>query len=190
VSYPQITDYQDAVQDPRNTFTDPELRVGRVAVSPLGLPMPMSGGFALTYKVQSGSKKFAVRCFYHEVPPLRPPPPGRRPAAEPAGLADRFPSLSALPARGPNPAARPPATAGTAPPPHRAAHPNPKNYGAEGGRPPKQRPGAPARGGAELRGRPATTGRKTNVVKCLVKRFAQVRGNRFGVPTAKPSRST
>jgi tRNA A-37 threonylcarbamoyl transferase component Bud32 len=30
--------------------------------------MPMSGGFALTYKLQSGSKKFAVRCFHHEVP--------------------------------------------------------------------------------------------------------------------------
>jgi hypothetical protein len=68
VSYPQITDYQDAVQDPRNTFTDPELRAGSVAVSPLGLPMPMSGGFALTYKVQSGSKKLAVRCFHREVP--------------------------------------------------------------------------------------------------------------------------
>jgi hypothetical protein len=68
VSYPQITDYQDAVQDPRNTFTDPELKAGRVDVSPLGLPMPMSGGFALTYKVQSGSKKLAVRCFHREVP--------------------------------------------------------------------------------------------------------------------------
>jgi serine/threonine protein kinase len=68
VSYPQITDYQDAVQDPRNTFTDPELKAGSVAVSPLGLPMPMSGGFVLTYKLQSGSRKFAVRCFHHEVP--------------------------------------------------------------------------------------------------------------------------
>jgi hypothetical protein len=68
VSYPQITEYQDAVQDPRNTFADPELKAGTVAVSPLGLPMPMSGGFALTYKVQSGTKKFAVCCFHREVP--------------------------------------------------------------------------------------------------------------------------
>lgn len=30
--------------------------------------MPMSGGFALTYKVQCGTKKFAVRCFHREVP--------------------------------------------------------------------------------------------------------------------------
>jgi serine/threonine protein kinase len=68
VSYPQITDYQDAVQDPRHTFTDPELKIGSVALSPLGLPQPMSGGFALTYKVQSGAKRFAVRCFHREVP--------------------------------------------------------------------------------------------------------------------------
>lgn len=68
MSYPQITEYQDAVQDPRHTFADAELRAGSVAVSPLGLPMPMSGGFALTYKVQSGTKKFAVRCFHRQVP--------------------------------------------------------------------------------------------------------------------------
>jgi hypothetical protein len=68
MSYPQITEYQDAVQDPRNTFTDPVLKAGAVAASPLGLPMPMSGGFALTYKLQSGQKKFAVRCFHREVP--------------------------------------------------------------------------------------------------------------------------
>jgi hypothetical protein len=47
VSYPQITDYQDAVQDPRHTFSDTELKAGSVALSPSGLPMPMSGGFAL-----------------------------------------------------------------------------------------------------------------------------------------------
>ncbi len=71
MSYPSITEYQDAVQDPRNTFSDQELKVGNVALSPLGLPMPMSGGFALTYKVQSGSKKFALRCFHREVPQVQ-----------------------------------------------------------------------------------------------------------------------
>jgi hypothetical protein len=68
VPYPQIPDYQDAVQDPRNTFSDPELKAGRVAVDPFGVPEPMSGGFVLTYKVQTGAKKFAVRCFKREVP--------------------------------------------------------------------------------------------------------------------------
>lgn len=68
MSYPQIVDYNAAVQDPRNTFTDPELRAGKVAETPLGLPLALSGGFALTYTVQSGGKKLAVRCFHKEVP--------------------------------------------------------------------------------------------------------------------------
>jgi hypothetical protein len=66
--YPQITDYQDSVQDPRTAFSDPELKLGQVKVNPLGLPEPMSGGFVLTYTVKTGSKQYAVRCFHREVP--------------------------------------------------------------------------------------------------------------------------
>jgi hypothetical protein len=68
VSYPQIIDYSEAVQDPCNAFTDPELKAGSIALTPLGLPLALSGGFALTYTVQSGPRKFAVRCFHREVP--------------------------------------------------------------------------------------------------------------------------
>src|SRR5262249_13690270 len=68
MTYPQMIDYHAAVQDPRNTFTDPELKIGKVAQTPLGLPLALSGGFALTYTVRSGSSKFAVRCFHREVP--------------------------------------------------------------------------------------------------------------------------
>jgi hypothetical protein len=68
MSVPQIIDYNEAVQDPRHAFTDAELRNGTVAVTPLGLPLALSGGFALTYTVRSGSNKFAVRCFHREVP--------------------------------------------------------------------------------------------------------------------------
>jgi hypothetical protein len=68
VSYPQSIDYQEAVQDPRNAFTDPDLKAGSVTLTPLGLPLALSGGFALTYIVQLGQGKFAVRCFHREVP--------------------------------------------------------------------------------------------------------------------------
>jgi hypothetical protein len=68
VSYPQIIDYNEAVQSPRISFTDPDLRAGSVAETALGLPLALSGGFALTYTVQSGTKKYAVRCFHREVP--------------------------------------------------------------------------------------------------------------------------
>lgn len=68
MSYPQIIDYNEAVQDPRNAFLDPELKAGKVAETPLGLPLALSGGFALTYTVNSGPRKFAVRCFHRAVP--------------------------------------------------------------------------------------------------------------------------
>src|SRR5262245_20630898 len=68
MSYPQAIDYHEAVQDPANAFFDPALRAGSVGVTPLGLPLALSGGFALTYTVRSGSRKFAVRCFHREVP--------------------------------------------------------------------------------------------------------------------------
>ena len=71
MSYPQFIDYDEAVQDPRHSFTDPELQAGRVAETPLGLPLALSGGFALTYTVQSGLRKYAVRCFHREVPEVQ-----------------------------------------------------------------------------------------------------------------------
>ncbi len=63
-----MIDFHDAVQDPRNTFTDPELKACKVAVTQSGLPLALGGTFALTYTVQSGQKKLAVRCFHREVP--------------------------------------------------------------------------------------------------------------------------
>lgn len=69
-SYPQIIDYNEAVQAPRHAFTDPQLRLGRVRTSPMGLPLALSGGFALTYQVEAGSRRFAVRCFHRQVPTI------------------------------------------------------------------------------------------------------------------------
>ena len=71
MTYPQCTDYQSAVQNPELCFVDPELRTGNVRTTPLGLPYALSGGFALTYTIESGSKKFAVRCFHREVPDIQ-----------------------------------------------------------------------------------------------------------------------
>ncbi|WP_170417790.1 protein kinase family protein [Ruegeria arenilitoris] len=71
MTYPQSTEYHSAVQSPELCFFDPELRSGVVRSTPLGLPHALSGGFALTYTIQNGSKKFAVRCFHREVPDLQ-----------------------------------------------------------------------------------------------------------------------
>ena len=70
MSYPQITEYQEAVQHPVQAFTDPELRQGTVAENNLGLPLVMSGGFALTYALTTPRKKCAVRCFHREIPAI------------------------------------------------------------------------------------------------------------------------
>src|SRR5205809_4240769 len=71
MSYPQITDYQEAVQNPAQAFIDPDLKQGAVAENNLGLPLVMSGGFALTYAVTTPRKKCAVRCFHREIPAIQ-----------------------------------------------------------------------------------------------------------------------
>ena len=69
--YPQITEYHEAVQHPQLAFVDPELKQGTVAENNLGLPLVMSGGFALTYAVTTMRRKCAVRCFHREIPAIQ-----------------------------------------------------------------------------------------------------------------------
>src|SRR6266853_3901344 len=71
MSYPQITDYHEAIQHPAQAFIDPDLKQGAVAENNLGLPLVMSGGFALTYAVTTPRRKCAVRCFHREIPAIQ-----------------------------------------------------------------------------------------------------------------------
>jgi hypothetical protein len=71
MSYPQITEYHEAVQHPARAFLDPDLKQGAVAENNLGLPLVMSGGFALTYAVTTPRRKCAVRCFHREIPAIQ-----------------------------------------------------------------------------------------------------------------------
>ena len=71
MSYPQITDYHEAIQHPAQAFIDPDLKQGAVAENNLGLPLVMSGGFALTYAVTTPHRKCAVRCFHREIPAIQ-----------------------------------------------------------------------------------------------------------------------
>ena len=65
-TYPSIDQYNDVVQHPYHAFTDPVLKSGAVDKSGLGLPLALGGGFALTYGVTSGGRKYAVRCFHKD----------------------------------------------------------------------------------------------------------------------------
>ena len=65
--WPTPQDFNEAVQNPRLAFADPDLRAGQPELTPLGLPRPISGGFACVYKIQSGGRLWAARCFLSEV---------------------------------------------------------------------------------------------------------------------------
>jgi hypothetical protein len=69
--YPESVDYNEAVQNPESAFRDPELQRGRIEVNALGLPVALSGGFALTYLMQAASRKLAVRCFLRDIPAVQ-----------------------------------------------------------------------------------------------------------------------
>ncbi|WP_158854023.1 DNA-binding protein [Saccharothrix deserti] len=64
MSLPRLVDYQHALQNPATAFLDPELKRGSVHRNPLDQPVVASGGFALTFKVDVGARRYAVRCFH------------------------------------------------------------------------------------------------------------------------------
>ena len=64
MSYPTFQQYDEALQSPSLALLDPELKAGVVKKNGLGLPLALCGGFALTYTLSYGSKKYAVRCFH------------------------------------------------------------------------------------------------------------------------------
>jgi len=70
--WPLSQDYNEAIQMPRDSFGDPELRGGHAVANALGLPMPRSGNFADVYEFQGTSgARWAIKCFTREVPGLQ-----------------------------------------------------------------------------------------------------------------------
>ena len=68
--YPPLNEYNSAVQHPRIAFSDSELKGGKVETTGLGLPRALGGGFAITYTIAAGNKKYAVRCFHKPAPDI------------------------------------------------------------------------------------------------------------------------
>lgn len=71
MNWPTMSDFQEAIQSPRTCFSDPSLRSGTPALNALGLPQPVTGGFASVYQVAAGKSRWAVRCFLHRIPDLQ-----------------------------------------------------------------------------------------------------------------------
>ncbi len=64
---PSPQDYNEAIQAPGLCFADPILRAGSPRLTSLGLPRPITGGFASVYQMTAGGRDWAVRCFLSEV---------------------------------------------------------------------------------------------------------------------------
>jgi hypothetical protein len=62
--------YQEAIQAPALCFHDGELREACCVVNDLGLPRPVCGQFATVYALESGDRRWAVKCFLRNVSDL------------------------------------------------------------------------------------------------------------------------
>ncbi len=65
---PQPNEYDEAVQNPRTCFADPDLRRGTVETYPPGrgipgMPWPRSGAFGQAYRVFVNGQQWGVKCF-------------------------------------------------------------------------------------------------------------------------------
>jgi hypothetical protein len=65
--WPTPQDYNEAIQAPAVCFADQELKAGKPECGPTGMPRPISGSFASVYRMNCGSRVWAVRCFTREV---------------------------------------------------------------------------------------------------------------------------
>ncbi|WP_439621892.1 family 16 glycoside hydrolase [Gemmata sp.] len=68
MSWPMSQDFNEALQNPRLAFTDPDLKDGETVVGAHGLPLPRSGNFADVYQVRAADgREWAVKCFTRPV---------------------------------------------------------------------------------------------------------------------------
>lgn len=66
MAYPTLEQYNEVFQNPHLALIDPALKSGQIKMTGMGTPLALCGGFALTYTLTVGVKKFAVRCFHKQ----------------------------------------------------------------------------------------------------------------------------
>jgi hypothetical protein len=70
--YPEPSDYQAAIQNPNLVLREPQLRTAHVRLNRLGIPLVSSGGFALSFYLDTpGGEQWVVRCFKTDSPDRR-----------------------------------------------------------------------------------------------------------------------
>lgn len=65
---PTLGEYMTTFQNPQYFLTDPELAKCICPKDQQGQPLVRSGGFALTFRLESATAKWAVRCFHQDAP--------------------------------------------------------------------------------------------------------------------------
>src|SRR5687767_9474575 len=66
-SWPDLTDYHEALQHPRQSFSDPQLQRATIAQDRFGMPKPATGGNAVVYEATEAGSPWAVRCFLRPI---------------------------------------------------------------------------------------------------------------------------
>ena len=84
MNWPLSQDFNEAIQNPRVVFADPDLKSAQPIVGAQGLPLPRSGNFADVYQLRGADgREWAVKCFTRPV----------------VGLGDRYARVSEALAR-------------------------------------------------------------------------------------------
>src|SRR6516162_8798751 len=71
VSLPRGDEYINAIQNPKTSFSDVDLRVCSPEVDQFGIPRPYSGGFTTTFHLLNQQQSWAVRCFTRTIADLQ-----------------------------------------------------------------------------------------------------------------------
>ena len=66
-TWPDLTDYHEALQFPERSLADPELQKSQIEKDRFGMPKPATGGNAVAYKATRGQDAWAVRCFLRPI---------------------------------------------------------------------------------------------------------------------------
>lgn len=66
--WPTPQEYNEAIQNPEFVLRDPELKKGKPELDRLGIPRPITGGFASVYRLRCSGRTWAVRCFLRSAP--------------------------------------------------------------------------------------------------------------------------
>jgi hypothetical protein len=66
-TWPDLTEYHEALQFPERWFGDPELKKAQIEKDRFGMPKPATGGNAVVYKATEGQNVWAVRCFLRPI---------------------------------------------------------------------------------------------------------------------------